>query len=363
MRKLIIFSTILGLGLVCLIGVLIVFMIQGTRIDDTQFPLEPKWIFEASDQIRSTPVVGDNKILIRTKDILYAIDGETGYLIWSFQLTEDWKAAAPIVQKDIVIVVDYNNIVALDLSSGKILWQIQDTKIRAFSFPAASNDKIVIIVNEGISVRDIQTGTLINEIKNPIPRTNVAAVLSDQMLYTVFKDNIRGYDVVDTRNALWQEKTEKWFLSTELFEDDIFYLERDEGGISAYNVKKQTLLWSRVGIRSRYPPVKSNNFLILGRKNNVPIALDALNGETLWIAGDLPDDHYQTPLVFNNQVYIRGLFQQKIYVLHLQTGQLVGNISLGRSMFFSTNSDYSLGPIQFQDSVIFPAGNQLLSYE
>jgi outer membrane protein assembly factor BamB len=183
-------------------------------------------------------------------------------------------------------------------------------------------------------------------------------------LYVVFADQIRNFNF-DTGELIWQNDTQQWSLQNGILDDNMLYLERRKDGVAAYNLTKQHLEWERDDLfLTDYPPTKYKDTLFIGSRDSVPVAIEALTGRTLWEAVELSEDNYQTPLIFDDTVYIRGLFQKKIYALNPDNGNLIGFIKLGiPDIGFSTNASYSLGPVQAGEIIIFPAGNRLLAYE
>lgn len=334
------------------------------QIVEHQFPLHRKWIFEAEGQIRSTPVINNQQVFVRTFDTIYAVDSLNGDLIWSYTLPKDLAPSPPIIQDDIVVATHDSGTTALSLMTGKLLWEILDRNTRSTTFAATSNQDVVVIVDNSILIRDIKTGELLWEIKNPYSRAGAIVALDKAgNLLVVFRDQIREYDV-QTGTLLSVNLTERWSLLSGLYEENMLYLERLEGGLVAYNLDEQDILWRREALSlASYPPTKHQDVLFLGTGSSSPMAINALTGETLWEAKELwRYDDYQKPLIVNKTEYIRGLFARKIYALDVDDGSLVGSIKLGVPGLDSANVDYSLGPVQYDDLIIFPVGNKLLAY-
>lgn len=363
MRKLTKFFLIVLLFCAICVIVFVWFSVEQKQIVSYQLPLQQKWVFETDAEIGTTPVIYNDQVLVRTRYKLYAVNASTGHLTWSYSWPRDQHEDPPIVQDDIVIITHSEGTTALRLTTGELLWEMLDKSTRVDALPVAANENVVIIVDNFILIRDIKTGVLLWKIKNPYARSNAIVVLSNKNLYVVFEDQIRNYDV-NTGKLLWNKKTEEWSLRNGLLNDDIFYLERNEEGISAYSLKEQRVLWSRNDLAlSGYPITKYKNVLFIGTSGNAPVAIKAQTGETLWEAeGVWNYDNYQTALIFDKIVYIRGLFQNKIYALNMDNGTVIGYIRLGAVDIISTNAAYSLGPVKYDTLMIFPVDNKLLAY-
>lgn len=368
MRKLtLILLSMILLTCISSAGCLALYLYYEGQITNYQFPTTPKWEFEADGLIGTTPVVYKNFVLFRTYYHLYAVDTDTGEEKWSYFVPIDNHPDPPLVQDDIVIFTHVKGTTALDVNTGEVLWDVFDDNTRVDTVPIVSNQGVVVIVDKDILVRDLETGELLWQVQNPYGRSNSVVGLDNDNLFIAFRDEIRSYDI-RTGELLWRNATVEWDLGpgiSGLFVGNIWYLELREEGLAAYNLDERKILWKREDVSTNYYPLTQyENTLFPSTRGAVPIALDAKTGETLWEANDLPGyDNYQTPLIFDNTVYIRGLFREKIYALDINTGNLIGYVSLGLPDIISNNASYSLGPVQYDESIIFPAGNKLLAYE
>ncbi|MCP4366811.1 MAG: PQQ-binding-like beta-propeller repeat protein [Deltaproteobacteria bacterium] len=367
MRKLII-SLFLIILLLCIGGTvgLTLYLSYKDHIADHQFPLNQKWVFEADRQIGSAPVVYKNFVLFRTYDRLYVVNAETGEMEWSYFLSKDNYTDPPLVQDNSVILTHLKGTTALDLSTGEVLWDVFDDNTRVDTVPVVSNQDIVVIVDKDILIRDLDTGELLWKVQNPYGRSNAVVGLDNDTLYVVFRDEMHSYNI-QTGERLWHKPTEEWSLGpgiSGLFTGGVWFLELKEGGLAAYSVDDKKILWRREDLSLKHYPITQNeDTLFISTRGSVPVALEATTGKTKWEANDLSDyDDYQTPLIFDNKVYIRGLFKKKIYSLDINNGNLFGQISLGIPDLISNNASYSLGPVQYNGLIIFPAGNKLLAY-
>ncbi|MEJ2557324.1 MAG: PQQ-binding-like beta-propeller repeat protein [Anaerolineae bacterium] len=335
---------------------------QSFEITDHDFPLQQQWCYEADRNIRSTPIEYDGRVVIRTDQELYVLDATTGNLLWSISLPQTWHAAPPIVRGGILVVTHTKGTSAFDLTTGQRLWLATDNSSRTVTFPSAANDQLVVIVGAFIAGRDIRTGELLWRINRLYPRTGAIAAMDESYLYIVFPDQIRTYDV-KTGELIHTNLTEDWSLQSWLFQDDIWYLERAEGGISAFSMKEQKMLWRRDDFElADYLITKHRDMLLIGLWSGQPVALNAKTGETIWYANGVVTDTYETPVVMGETVYVRSLSKKILYALNLETGDVIGYLEIGRPVLASSNADYSLGPIQAGASIVFAADHRLCAY-
>jgi outer membrane protein assembly factor BamB len=356
---------LLGFSVLCFVGlgVALWVYINKNQIFVYQLPLQQKWVFNANGQIYTTPVIHRNHIFIGADSQLYCIEATTGELTWSATLP-DIVNANPVIQDNKVIVSYRKGAKGFDITTGKELWEQKRQSNYPYSAVVA-NDRFVVFLSYSAMIHDIETGEFLWRVGEPYPEPLVTAVaLDDKTLYAVFENQVQAYDL-ETGKLLWQDAIkEEGVLSEGLLTEGVFYLKRDQEGLVAYDLKDQKALWQRDDFElSRYPISKQGSVLFLGTRGHIPIALNAQTGTTLWMAEELSNgDDYQTPLIVGDVVYIRGLFMKRIYALDKDTGKSMGYIKLGLPDIISMNADSSLGPVQYEDMIIFPAGKGLFAF-
>jgi len=93
------------------------------RIDDRNASVRTAVLFEAGDDIWSTPVLEDGKLLVTSLDGgLYALDPVTGSVAWTFR-AEKGLASTPLVTGSTVLVSGFGSaLYAVDADSGSLKW-------------------------------------------------------------------------------------------------------------------------------------------------------------------------------------------------------------------------------------------------
>jgi len=81
------------------------------------------WRFKADGQIRSSPAIGENVLVVGCdKGMVYAVSNKTGNLQWKFE-TGASIAATPILWQNFVLVGSTDSLFyALDLAQGDMVW-------------------------------------------------------------------------------------------------------------------------------------------------------------------------------------------------------------------------------------------------
>lgn len=98
-----------------------------TGVSKTTVPASPKllWTFETGDNIKSSPVVANGKVVIGSTDgLVYCLD-MNGKLLWKFETGNSIEAPALIVENTVYIGNLDGMLLAFDLNSGKKLWEYE----------------------------------------------------------------------------------------------------------------------------------------------------------------------------------------------------------------------------------------------
>jgi polyvinyl alcohol dehydrogenase (cytochrome) len=128
--------------------------------------LVTKWVFTTGNDVSATPTVADNTVYFPDwAGNLYALNAETGTMVWSHQISEYTGQASsvsrvsPAVDRDQLIIgdnvsasVEHNgaNIIAVDRASGSLRWITQvDAHPAAIitGSPVVSNGKVYVGVS------------------------------------------------------------------------------------------------------------------------------------------------------------------------------------------------------------------------
>ena len=100
------------------------------RVRDSPGPSPPKesllWQYRTDNPgelVIVSPTVADGVVYVGSHDsYVYALDAESGELLWSFETASDPKPP-PLVADGVVLVQDLGNLYALDASTGELLWR------------------------------------------------------------------------------------------------------------------------------------------------------------------------------------------------------------------------------------------------
>jgi len=98
-----------------------------TGVSKTSIPDSPKllWTFQTGDNIKSSPVVADGKVVVGSTDgFVYCLDTK-GKLLWKVETSNSIEAPALILNKTVYVGNLDGMLLALNLDSGEKLWEYE----------------------------------------------------------------------------------------------------------------------------------------------------------------------------------------------------------------------------------------------
>ncbi|CAN5575745.1 hypothetical protein BH10BAC2_BH10BAC2_10200 [soil metagenome] len=246
----------------------------------------------------------------------FAINAETGNVIWSTQLGDNLtssndKVSAPAYSNGFVYVPAVNNLYALNATDGSIAWKLSIGQ-QLFN-PCVANNKVYIsIVNAAIGhqdsvfVLDAATGVLI--WKKEVGKTNeirTAVTYANSKIYINLTDGLLAMNA-DDGTQVWKFSvniSHSYGLGPAFVAGGTVYVpEVDHSSLYAIDDATGKRRWKAdVGpVASLYNqgPIVSDNIVYLLHPWGYLIAFDASSGTQLW--NTYAANIYGLPLVINN---------------------------------------------------------------
>ncbi|HEX9654584.1 MAG TPA: PQQ-binding-like beta-propeller repeat protein, partial [bacterium] len=213
----------------------------------------------------STPVIdGDKAFALGPRGVLYALNVETGKLLWSTALVKDHKSiapfygytTAPFVYREALIVqtsgAQDNFVSSLDKNSGKVLWtSAHDTS--AYQSPlvlnVAGQEQLVAIGNKKIFGFDPGTGKQLWEYDHKGEENSSTPLLVDG---------------------------DKIFFLAKWQESQMLQVQKDG---AQFTVRE---LWKNGNIKQSYNPTVFHEGHLYGYNTRFLACVNAATGETVW---------------------------------------------------------------------------------
>lgn len=367
-----------GLVLVCVVAAAVLYSnytkpltIQGTGI----FASKPVWSFSSPDAIITSPVIGGNKVYVRTDKGIQVLDGLTGKLLDT--LAVPWKA------RDTLRPMLYDNWLFVPALDGQLVAFQPDSSVQAWkACPKNSNcghtdfympietetySLGVLVVtrhSDRLTAYDAVTGNILWDEDIPDRDfTDVAA--SGDMLYKTEMDSLSAYDIY-TGKQLWSE--EVYYGGRVLVQDDTAYFVSGYDTatrIIAFDVNSRKVKWT-VPISTRevtiqtYLALDHNTLLVT---SDSIVAIDISTGKVLW-----ESDHINNLLqaaIGDNKVFVRDR-AGTLYAFDESSGKQIGQLMIQRNPtgeVLILNFLNEMGTAIFDDMVIVPlAPGTIIAY-
>ena len=249
------------------------------------------WSFKTQDVIRSSPTVTNGGVYVGSNDNhVYALDSETGALLWRYD-TGDWVQYSPPVRDGIVYVAAMSEgdrrIHALDGASGDVLWVAETS----YPFddelaPAVEKGKVYAPSGSGeLHVLDTSTGELLWSLDVGMGADSPPTVVGG-VVYLTAVNTAYALDE-STGELVWSYGTERYPARDfpAVVADGVYYFSPDDH-IYALDAGTGEVLWSfRVDGMINTAPVAAEGLVYVGSESGRFYALDAAAGRTRMESG------------------------------------------------------------------------------
>jgi len=89
------------------------------------FPLQELWSLKLDGEVKALSNNGDKIIFARTSKKLFALDKESGNILWQHDLEWQGIPKPPIISNGLVYLADGKAIWALDQENGSVKWTME----------------------------------------------------------------------------------------------------------------------------------------------------------------------------------------------------------------------------------------------
>ena len=288
------------------------------------------WKFQASDQISgaSAPVLRNDALYFGSYDFnFYAVDAGTGRMLWKFK-TEGVIACGACADDERVYFGSRDNFVyALDLKTGRLVWKFK-TRDGIASVPAVDGGRLFIgSFDQNFYCLEAKTGRLIWKFPTQGEVFNYTEFLvnNDIVYFGSFDNFLRAVDA-GTGRLIWKFQAGTYGISAGpvLYKDVIYQGGRD-GNLYALSLDGK-LLWKFATREIVVPVICHDDRIYFGSGDQNLYCLD-LNGRELW--------RFQTqgtivgkPAIYDGEI-IFGSYDCNLYAINIKTRELAWKFTSG----------------------------------
>jgi serine/threonine protein kinase len=289
--------------------------------------LDPVWTFTCQDEIRGMPAVIDDVVLFGSYDRnLYALDGSTGELRWSYQSDGGIVSKPIVVEGDVYFGSEDQRLHVVNFRSGKINWtQYTDGPIR--SSPYFAEGHVFIGSDDGcLHAFNIATGRQTWQMEAGAPIRSTPVVHEDSILFGTEMGDLFCVDFKS--NVKWHFKAKRAVTSSPVVANHSVYFGSVDGTIYALDIKSGWVLWrKRLGKATISTPFILDEMLYTGAVNGEIYCIDTRSSKEVW---HFATGHQVTgsPVIFQDRLYC-GSVDGNIYCLENHTGKLIWKYQTG----------------------------------
>jgi outer membrane protein assembly factor BamB len=277
---------------------------------------EPRWKFPSGEEdddidavaLYGTPAVTTDSVFVPTYDgILYALDRETGAVIWSYETDGPLIGGVAVSDGTVYFGSSDGNVYALDASSGALRWKPFETGDEIWSTPAVDGDALYVTSLDGrLYALDAANGTEGWSFETDAGIASPPVVDKDTGLVLVggFDSRLRAIDPA-TQEEIWSVKADNWFWTEPLVADGVVYAGSLDGGVFAVDAASGESVWPQPFSTEgpvRAAPVMADDSLVVVDKDGDVYAIDSESGASAVVDWplELESDVFADPIVAVN---------------------------------------------------------------
>lgn len=332
-------------------------ILNGVSQSELKTPLRLLWTYKTGDEIKSSPVIAENKIFVGTMDGYVIALNMAGKLVWRFKTIASVEAPPIIIKKTLVVGCMAGTVYALDIDTGKLKWKFKtDGQIAGSANWFTDRNGIQLLVpsyDYSLYCLNLETGKMNwkNETNNYL---NGAAATDNR------KITIGGCDsymhIIDAVNGKGVAKIEigTYVAESSAISGNLAFVGDYDGGFTCVDLNSNKVKWKFNNPRPipfLSSPAVSAERVVIGSHDRKLYCFDKNNGKILWT--------YQTygkidssPLILNDRVIICSN-DGMIHFVSLNSGKKIYEYEIGVAMKSSPAVIDNLLVIGGKDGLIY----------
>lgn len=322
-----------------------------TGVTKQSIPSSPKplWTFETGDEIKSSPVIHNSRIIIGAGNgFVYCLNME-GQLLWKFDTGNTIEAPALIHNNRVYIGNLWGSLFCLDLTSGKVIWEYEcDSQIMAAPNIWSDGGRELILVGSYdyyLHAVDASDGSSVWKYELYNYLNSAVAIENDMAVFGGCDGYLHRVDL-KSGEGLPEIEIASYVAGSPALEDGIAYVGDYDGVFSAVDYVGGKVLWKWEDKERNLPFIASpsvlGNRVLIGNRDRFVYCLDKRNGETIWQTNT--GSRVDASTVTDGQRVLAANMRGDIMMLDIETGR--------RLWMFETGSPISGSPAVANNKII-----------
>lgn len=336
--------------------------LSGFTTSEIPISLDVDWVYSTDAEIKSSPVVFNNRIVIGSTDGFVYCLNLTGKLVWRFNTGNAIEAPALIHEGNVYIGNLGGRFICLDLNKGSLKWEYKtDNQIMGSPNWWEKDGKTRIIFGSYdyfLHCVDASTGSMIWKYESDNFLNGAAAVEEDHAIFGGC-DGFLHMVNTHTGNADAKIEVATYVAGSAAIDHQKAYIGDYDGKFSCVDLQKKSISWQWKDQNNHLPFIASpsiyKNQVIIGNENKILYCFDKRNGNLLWKTNT--GSKVDASCVINDQRVLAVNMRGDVMVLNLKNGELLLTYETGSAIM--SNPAVSNGKIYFgaQDGKIYCLGN------
>ena len=251
-----------------------------SEVPEVTLDPEVHFIFEARGNVPNIPALAENTLYFGCGQTLYALDAETGAILWQLQNPgKTWSIAW--VSNDSLYTSSAGGLYAISPSDGSKRWCFEVSK--ELTSPCANGEKVFVGSENGtLYAVDAGRGSRLWTF-NVAKAIFVAREFWQDKVFAASKDHSLYAISMDDGECLWHFTTGGEIYAPPYIHQGVIYLGSADDKIYALNATTGRLLWSfTTGGEVRTSPFEKDGTVYVSSRDRHLYVLRAQDGKELW---------------------------------------------------------------------------------
>jgi outer membrane protein assembly factor BamB len=307
--------------------------INNGMLVSNNFPIKQKWVTNLDSEIEALSTNGFQIVFVRTTKKLYALETNTGKVLWSQDLAWQGIPEPPIVMGENIYFADGKYVWAVDQKNGTVKWK-QPVPLSVAEVRSASENFVAVEIEPYLYILDARDGaTLWN--KADCSFGGIQADIEKESVYVPCTGEstgqIRSFELT-TGEKTWEIQTPFKNASVAFQDGNMYYL-RDQNTVSAFDLQNRNVLWNNTFEGEGYKNFEVLEEYLFVSGSSRFCVFHLKDGKQIWCTSEV--NNPQPPAVLQETLFIFNGRQNMITAYNLASGNKIGELSIRRFKLFA----------------------------
>lgn len=350
MKKTVVFRLGFLIAFLCLVFIGVVSIFNGGLVLN-EFPFQEQWTSKLNGEVKTLSNNGDQIIFARTNDQLYALDVDSGKILWQHHLAWQGIPKPPVTANGAVYLADGKTIWALDQENGVVKWA-QEVPLTSASVELISANVVVVKMSSTILTLNAIDGTVVWS-KPECRYGDFPVYIENSYLYSPCLNNITTMNI--NNGEVVRDVQEPLVVAKVTYRDSTMYYSPDRNSISALDLGTLNVFWNSSFTGDGFREFKIlGNYLVITGSDQFCV-FERETGNQTWCSDF---NNPQNPVMIENTLLMFDGFQNHISAFDILNGKELGDLSIKRMNLLSVERELM---VSIDDLLVFGNGSSVFA--